>query len=53
MSECDVAEERLRIVGLSVKDGEGGSAAEGVTNVGRNYGAGLGGFEAKRIERRS
>ena len=41
MSECDVAEERQCIVGLSVKYGEGVSAAEGVRNVGkRDYGAG-------------
>ena len=40
VSECDVAEEGLCIVGLSVNDGEGVSAAEGVSNVGRNHGEG-------------
>ena len=37
MSECDIDEEGLCIVGLSVKDGDGVSAAEGVRNVGRNH----------------
>ena len=41
------------IVGLSVKDGEGVSAAEGVRNVGKKLRGRLGGLEAKRIERRS
>ena len=53
MSECDIAEERQCIVGLSVKDGEGVSAAEGVRNVGKRLRGRLGGLEAKRIERRS
>ena len=38
VSECDIAEKGLCTVGLSVNDGAGVSAAEGVNNVGSKHG---------------